>query len=604
MVSYSGTSVTSAQSTALIVENPGLISTLAGDIGTSGLVNSTGTAAEFHYPTGITADNSGNFYVADLDNNNIREVSSTGTVTTPYGSPTGVAGSTNGSGNSGTAPFALFDAPRDVAFDHLNNLLYVADEGNSLIRKINLTTGQVTSIGTTGTFSEPRGVAVDGSGNVYVVDSGNNVIRKIAAGGTTVSLYAGSSSDAAGFQDGPATGANSALFNQPIGIAVDGSGNVYVGDYGNEAVRKISTANNVLTVSTIAGQGGVAGCLDGQGTQALFNVPRGITVDSAGNVYVTDSAAPAVVQNAPTYSGNELLRKISPTGAVTTLVGQAGIAGTANGLGSAAQLYNPCGVTIGPNGILYIADAGNNAIRMFVPNYVSVSATVPYASVLASAAGQFTVSRSGSTSSSLTLNYSLANSTAVAGTDYSTLPGTVTIPAGANSVTIAVNPLTDPAATANLTVQLGLTSTIAGTVVSSTPATVTLIEAAPVTFSTWQTDYPDPATPLGDSVPDLAKYVFDIDPSLPMTSSERAALPTSGMMTIGDTTYFTLTYREYAALSGATVTPQMSTDLLNWTAVSTPPTVIGIDSTTQDPIMQVAVPYTGATEFLRLYIAP
>ncbi len=595
VVTYAGTgNITSNQSTTLIVENPLVISTLAGDAGTSGTLNGTGTAAEFNYPSGIAVDSSGNLYVTDLDNNQIRKVTPAGVVTTPYGSLAGTSGSTNSTGNN-----ALFNAPRDITIDSSNNL-YVSDEGNNLIRKINTTTGEVTSIGTTASpaFNAPRGIAVDTSGNVYVADSGNNIIRKIATNGV-VTILAGSSAFTAGYADGAAL--TQALFNEPIGLAVDGSKNVYVTEYNNVVVRKISSTG---TVSTLAGQVGVAGCLDGTGSQALFNTPRGIMVDGSGNLYLTDSAAP-LANPPPEWSGNNLLRKITSAGVVTTLAGQGGIAGSANGTGSAAQFYNPVGVAINSTGGIYVADASNDTIRLASPEpVISLSATLPYASALGPAAGQITVSRTGSTVGSVTANY-LVGGTAVSNIDYSALPlpNVITIPSGSSSAAITVTPLYNSQATANRTVQLTLTGVGAGYTLNSNPATVTLSEAAPVSLSSWQSGFPAPTMTIDDGISSLLKYTFDIDPSEIMTSAAHAALPTSGMVTVGATNYLTLSFREYAGLTGTTVHVQTSSDLLNWAPPATSNVVeTGIDANTGDPLFQVQVPITGSKEFVRLKV--
>ena len=231
VVTYAGAStVTGAPSSALIVEAPWVISTLAGVSGTAGFRNGTGTGAQFDTPCGTVIDSSGNLYVADLDNNVIRKVTPAGVVTTPYGSLSGTAGSTNSTGNS-----ALFNLPRDLTMDSSNNL-YVADEGNNLIRKINLSTTQVSTYAGPSGFNDPKGLAIDTSGNVFVVDSGNDIIRKITTGGT-VSIFAGQLG-VAGYEDG--TGTTQALFNVPTGMAIDSSNNLYVADYGNNVIRKIT----------------------------------------------------------------------------------------------------------------------------------------------------------------------------------------------------------------------------------------------------------------------------------------------------------------------------------------------------------------------------
>jgi len=608
VVTYTGTgALTSVPSSTLIVEIPWKISTLAGTAGVSGLTtNASGTAAQFNYPTGIAIDSSGVLYVSDLQNNEIRKVSPSGAVTTPYGSLAGTAGSTNASGVS-----SLFSSPRDIAIDSSNNL-YVADEGNNSIRKINTSSGSVGTYGASASpaFNDPKGVAVDSAGNVFVADYGNNTIRKIATNGT-VTTVAGQTG-VAGYMDGPGT---LALFDGPIGIAVDSADNLYVTEYYNEVIRKITSGG---VVSTLAGQtcvkgtvanvglAGVAGYQDGPGSQALFNVPRGIKVDSSGNLYVVDSYAPNT-QPPPEFSGNNVLRKITPGGVVSTLAGDAGIAGSTDANGSAAQFYNPCGVAMNSSGVIYIADASNDTIRAAVEDAdVTLSATQASAQVAGAVAGQFTVTRTGSTSASLAVNYSLLGS-AVNGTDYSTLSGSVTIPAGASSVIVAVKPLYDSQATTNLTVQMTLTSSVAGVVINPTPATVTIVEPTLLGFTAWEASFPAlvttgaTATPLNDGVPNLLKYLFDINPTVPMTAAERAEMPDVGMTTIAGTDYLTLTYRQNLVETGLAIVPQMSFDLQTWTTAPNP-TQVGFDPATNDPIMQVQVPITAAMEFLRLNV--
>jgi sugar lactone lactonase YvrE len=175
-----------------------------------------------------------------------------------------------------------------------------------------------------------------------VADSYNNRIRKITAGGLVTTLAGRGSS---GFADGAGT---SAAFYNPWGIAVDESGNVYVGDYGNNRIRKITTGG---VVTTLAGSG-VAGSADGAGTAAAFYFPTGVTVDVAGNVYVADFF-------------NNSIRKITAGGLVTTLAGE-GDQANIDAIGLAAEFYFPTGVAVDVAGNLYVADTFNGSIRKII----------------------------------------------------------------------------------------------------------------------------------------------------------------------------------------------------------------------------------------------
>ncbi len=313
-------------------------------------------------------DSSGNVWIADFSNDTIREVTPAGTVTTPYGQA-GNAGAQDGTGTA-----TLFNQPNAIAVDKANNL-YVADTGNNTVRKITTSGVVSTMAGTAGVpgskngtgsgalFNSPNGVAVDGSGNVYVADTGNNLIRKITPAGVVTTLAGSAGTN--GYANGTGT---AAVFNLPISVAVDSAGNVYVADLFNYVVRKITPAG---VVTTPYGQVGVAGHLDGIGTGALFNAPFGVAVDSGNNLYVADSQTPptpTTAQPPPTademlVTGNNLVRRASAAGVVSTIAGEPGVSGSGDGTGSSAQFYSVQGVAISSAGVVYLADTFNQTIR-------------------------------------------------------------------------------------------------------------------------------------------------------------------------------------------------------------------------------------------------
>lgn len=279
-----------------VITPAGVVSTLAGTAGMAGFANGVGTAATFFNPTGIAVDANGNVYVADSGNNAIRKITMPGVVVSTLAGSGLVGAANNAVGTS-----ASFDNPNGVAVDAAGNV-YVADTYNNLIRKVTSAGAVSTFAGTGGgTFSFPSGVAVDSSGNVYVADSNSGLIRLISGG--QVTTFAGASMSS--LLDGPAT---SVSFSWPVGVAVDASGNVYVGDSGHHLIRKISAGN----VTTYAGlthymgsSTGSSGFHDGPAwidasiSSSAFNSPRGVAVDAAGNVYVADAS-------------NHLIRKIMP----------------------------------------------------------------------------------------------------------------------------------------------------------------------------------------------------------------------------------------------------------------------------------------------------
>lgn len=310
-------------------------STLAGSPGT--VVNSedgTGTAAQFDAPRGVAADRAGHVYVADTLNNTVRKIAPSGEVETLAGTPG------QGGRADGTGAVARFNEPFGVAVDDAGNV-YVADASNNAIRKISaagvVTTlaggglaGSTDGTGSAARLDEPRGIAIDTTGTLYVADYDNHLIRKITAAGVVTTLAG--QADAPGNADGTGTAAS---FRGPHGIAVDATGVVYVADTGNRAIRRITTAGTVTTL-TLAGQNLIE--------------PRGIAVDSAGQIIVADY-------------GSHTLRSISSSGVISTLAGTSGTPGTTDATGAAARFHYPSGVAIASTGVMYIADTDNDTIR-------------------------------------------------------------------------------------------------------------------------------------------------------------------------------------------------------------------------------------------------
>ena len=273
----------------------------------------------------------------------------TGAVSTVAGTA-GMLGSLDATGH--TAQFYL---PFGITTD--GTTLYVADTYNNTIRKIVIATGAVTTLaGTAGIkgstdatgvaaqFDLPGDITTDGT-NLYVADTGNGTIRKVVIATGAVTTLAGTAGITGSTN---ATGA-AARFNLPIGITTDGT-NLYVADDGNNTIRKVVIATGAVT--TLAGTAGTSGSTNGTGAAAGFKSPQGITTDGT-NLYVADS-------------GNNTIRKVViATGAVTTLAGTAGVAGSTDATGAAAGFKSPQGITTdGTN--LYVADSGNSTIRKMV----------------------------------------------------------------------------------------------------------------------------------------------------------------------------------------------------------------------------------------------
>ncbi|HLK66518.1 MAG TPA: hypothetical protein VKU19_23955 [Bryobacteraceae bacterium] len=389
------------------------------------------TKAQLNYPTGIALDSSGNMYIADFLNFRIRKVAG-GNITTVAGN-----GVLSFSGDGGPAVAAQLNGPHGVAADAAGNF-YVSDSGNNVVRKVakggvistiagngSPGSGGDGSAGTSAQLNSPMGLAVDGSGNVYISDSLNAKVRKVSSSGV-ISTVAGNGTPGFG---GDGAAASSAQINTPLGLAVDGAGNLYIADFSNNRIRMVTPGGTITTVAG-NGNGGYSGD-GGPAASAMLNLPSGVALDSAGNLYIADSGnnvirkvipggaittvagtgvpgytgdgGPATraqlinpraiavdaVGNILIADGGTLIRQIVyPTGIITTIGGNGTLGYSGDGgLATSAQLNNPSAVALDPNGNLYVADTNNNATRMLhiAGSGISIGAVVNGASNVAGA---------------------------------------------------------------------------------------------------------------------------------------------------------------------------------------------------------------------------
>jgi len=377
-------------------KNTGNISTVAGN-GAAGYTGDgvPATSARLNNPVSVAVDSAGNLFIADYSNNVIRRVdSSTGIIST-------FAGYGNGNGDGHPATTAKLNFPEGVAVDSVGNL-FIADYSNSAIRRVDKTTGTISTVAslyypqviavdsagnlfffdtqnnvirrldkatgaistvagngtrgytgdgglaTSASFSSPQGLAFDSAGNLFIADYYNYVIRRVDKTSGIVSTVAGTGASGYTGDDGPAT---SAKLNNPSGIAVDSSGNLFIADYYKNVIRRVDGSTGII--STFAGNAtqGYSGD-GGPATSASLKIPEGITIDSAGNLFFDD------------YGNNVIRRVDKATGVISTFAGN-GIQGYTGDGGPAttARLYNPQGIAVDSVGNLFIADTQNNAIR-------------------------------------------------------------------------------------------------------------------------------------------------------------------------------------------------------------------------------------------------
>ena len=300
-------------------------------------------------PWGAAVDGKGNLYIADTGNNRIRKVDAAGVISTIAGS-----GEWGYGGDGGPAVRARLAGTLSAAADGMGNL-YIADKSNNRIRKVDAA-GAISTVAGTGErgyggdggpalraqLAEPWGAAVDGMGNLYIADKGNNRIRKVDAAGV-ISTVAGSGGWGYGGDGGPAL---QARFLAPSGVAADAAGNLYIADTGNNRIRKVDAAGVISTVAGTGKQG--YGGDGGAALRAQLAFPLGAAADGAGNLYIVDA-------------GNNRIRKVDAAGAISTVAGTGDVGD--GGSAVRAWLGFPGSVTADGAGNLYIADTFNERIR-------------------------------------------------------------------------------------------------------------------------------------------------------------------------------------------------------------------------------------------------
>ena len=491
-VPLSGTGVESS-----IVLRPGVITIMAGT-GVNGFSGDNGSAlsAEVSSPTGVATDSAGNLYIADYQNGRVRKVNaSTGVIITFAGGGSGCAGQSDSIGDGCAASDATLSSPSDVAIDFPGNV-YIADLSGNLIRRVDAATNVITTVAggdtgcaaqmdtvgdgcpaTSAALSVPEGIALDGSGNLYISDSGNSRVRKVDAITGFISNIAGVGLQGFSGDGGPAT--NAAL-SGPNGVAVDGVGNVYVADYLNVRVRKIDAVTGFIT--TVAGNGIIGNSGDnGLATQAQLSGPWGLAVDAAGDLYISDYPS-YVVRSVDAATG--VIRTIAGGGggcaAQTDLLGD-------NCAATLATFGGSYGLSVDGAGNLYLADGNDGRIRTI--SNTSAPLDFPQTNAGSSSVAQ-TITVSNIANASLTFsglgasqNFGIDAATTTCTTSSSLASGdscqigVIFAPTAGGSLSGNLT-LTDNSLNVNGNTQSVQLSGIG----SSTAATTTIVSAPPITY--------------------------------------------------------------------------------------------------------------------------
>lgn len=520
---------------------PGLINTVAGN-GTAGYSgdNGTATSAALYAPQSLAVDSYGNIYIDDYFNNRIRLLNvSTGIITTVAGN--GTAGY---SGDGGSATSAKLNYPEGVAIDSSGNL-YIADSTNSVVRKVTASTGIITTVAGNGSLGytgdggpatsaeldQPLSVAVDRSGNIYIATFDNR-IRKVTKSTGIITTIAGNGT--AGYS-GDGGSATSAVLRYPSDIALDGSGNIYIVDCGNNRIRKITASTGIITTIAGNGTGGYSGD-GGAATSAKLSVPSGVAIDSSGDIYIADS-------------NNQRIREVvASTGIISSIagngsVGYAGDSGSATG----AKLNGPYDVAVGTSGIVYIADSGNNRIRAVN----TASASAPAAPTFSPAAGRYLNAQSVTISDSASgavIYYTIDGTTPTASSTQYAGPITVNSSETINAIAIA-NSINSAIASATYTIGSSPTfSPVAGTYATA--------QTVSITSTDWG-----------------ATIYYTTDGTTPTTSSKQYTIPISVSSTE--------TLKAIAVLGSASSTVSTATYTINLPSSSYPTATITVNGSEQ-----------------------
>jgi sugar lactone lactonase YvrE len=367
----------------------GIITTIAGNgVGGYNGEGAPATSRELYEPFGVAVDRSGNVYIADGYNSRIRKLDTSGNISTVAGD-----GSQGYGGDNGPATGAELWSPRDVVVDKNGNL-YIADTGNNRIRRVD-TSGVISTMAGNGTkgytgdggpatkaeLNTPNGIALDGSGNLYISERGNNVIRKVSVSGniSTVAGNVATGNPTYGGDGGPAVSAELYL---PAGIAVDNGGNLYIADSGNRRVREVNTGSAPITVPGAVIPPGYIQTVAGSFATGTYSGDGGPATSAGLNLPVSlvlDSSGNLYIAD----RNNNVIRKVDTAGQISTVAGNVAkgnpVFGGDGGPATSAELWAPEGVADDSDGNLYIADTSNQRIRKVTLNCVqSDSADTTY----------------------------------------------------------------------------------------------------------------------------------------------------------------------------------------------------------------------------------